>query len=98
MAIDILSIPSMLVEPERVFSSARRMISWERMRLGSVNIERTKCLKSFVRVRVEQDGNFQDELRALTARISLLATLDNNVEDVVDEDKVALNIDTDITD
>ena len=67
------------------------------MRLGSTNIKRTECLKSFVRIRVEQDGNFQDELRALTARISSLATPDNNVEDAVDKDKVALNIDTDIT-
>jgi len=33
----------------------------------------------------------------LTVRISLLVTLDNNIEDVVDKDKVALNIDIDIT-
>ena len=33
----------------------------------------------------------------LTIRISLLAILDNNIEDIVDKDKVILNIDIDIT-
>jgi hypothetical protein len=39
MAIDILSIPAMSDEPERVFSRSRRTISWERARLGA------ECLK-----------------------------------------------------
>lgn len=45
MAIDILSIPAMSDEPERVFSGARRTISWERAQLGAENIERVECLK-----------------------------------------------------
>ena len=49
MAIDILSIPPMSSEPERIFSGARRTITWQRMRLGPVNIERSECLKSWVR-------------------------------------------------
>jgi hypothetical protein len=49
MAIDILSIPAMSSEPERVFSGARRTISWDRARLGAANIERTECLKSWLR-------------------------------------------------
>ncbi len=48
MAIDILSIPAMSDEPERVFSGARRTISWDRMRLGASMIERTQCLKSWI--------------------------------------------------
>ena len=48
MAIDVLSIPAMSDEPERVFSGARRTISWERMRLGMSNIEKTQCLKSWI--------------------------------------------------
>jgi len=48
MAIDILSIPAMSDEPERVFSAARRTISWDRTRLGVSNIERTQCLKSWL--------------------------------------------------
>jgi len=49
MAIDILSIPPMSAEPERIFSGARRTISWQRMKLGPVNIERIECLKSWIR-------------------------------------------------
>jgi hypothetical protein len=49
MAIDVLSIPAMSDEPERVFSGARRTISWERAKLGSLNIERTECLKHWMR-------------------------------------------------
>ena len=49
MAIDILSIPAMSADPERVFSGARRTISWDRMQLGASVIERGECLKSWVR-------------------------------------------------
>lgn len=49
MAIDLLSVPPMSAKPERIFSGARRTISWQRMSLGHVNIERTECLKSWIR-------------------------------------------------
>jgi len=49
MAIDILSIPPMSAEAERVFSGARRTISWDRFRLGHHNIERLECMKSWIR-------------------------------------------------
>jgi hypothetical protein len=49
MAIDILSIPAMSIDPERVFSSARRTISWERMSLGVDTINMGECLKSWIR-------------------------------------------------
>jgi hypothetical protein len=45
MAIDILSIPAMSDEPERVFSGARRTISWDRASLGVEMIEKVECLK-----------------------------------------------------
>jgi hypothetical protein len=48
MAIDILSIPAMSAEPERVFSGARRTISWERSRLGAETVEQTECLKHWI--------------------------------------------------
>ena len=51
-AIEVLSIPAMSDEPERVFSGGRRTISWERMSLEVSNIEKTECLKSWYR------GNF----------------------------------------
>ena len=46
MAIDILSIAAMSAEPERVFSGARRTISWDRARLGGNQIMKLECLKA----------------------------------------------------
>ena len=45
LAIDILSIPAMSAEPERVFSGARRTISWERAQLSPEQLEKAECLK-----------------------------------------------------
>jgi hypothetical protein len=48
MAIDILSIPAMSDEPERVFSGARRTVLWERGQLRTETIETIEtieCLK-----------------------------------------------------
>ena len=56
MAIDILSIPAMSAEAERVFSGARRTISWERSRLGATVVEQSKCLKSWLRQIVKSGG------------------------------------------
>jgi len=54
MAVDILSIPAMSAEPERVFSGARRTISWDRCRLGSHTIERGECMKSWIKSGITQ--------------------------------------------
>jgi len=56
MAIDISSIPPMSAEAERVFSGARRTISWDRISLGSTNIERTECLKSWLLSNITAGG------------------------------------------
>lgn len=48
MAIDIFSIPPMSAEAERVFSGARRTISWERATLGAITVEITECLKHWI--------------------------------------------------
>jgi hAT family C-terminal dimerisation region len=45
MALDILSIPAMSDEPERVFSGARRTVSWERAQMDAETLECVKCLK-----------------------------------------------------
>jgi len=37
-------------EPERVFSGARCIISWERMQLGEDTIEFLECLKHWIRL------------------------------------------------
>jgi len=48
-AFEVLSVPAMSDEPERVFSNARRQISWDRMQLGVETVEKTECLKSWYR-------------------------------------------------
>jgi hypothetical protein len=55
MAVDILSIPAMSDEPERVFSGARRTISWERAQLSAENIERIECLKHWQKSRISEE-------------------------------------------
>jgi hypothetical protein len=49
LALEILSIPAMSDEPERVFSGARRTISWERAQLGVDQVERMECLKHWMK-------------------------------------------------
>jgi hAT family C-terminal dimerisation region len=48
MAFDILSIPTMSAEPERLFSSAKITITDRRNRLGIESIEAIECLKSWL--------------------------------------------------
>lgn len=55
MAIDILSIPPMSAEPERVFSGARRTISWDRAQLSASVIETTECLKHALRSKIVEN-------------------------------------------
>lgn len=47
MAGDILSVPAMSAECERVFSSAKLLISDRRNKLGADVIEAAECLKSW---------------------------------------------------
>jgi hypothetical protein len=49
MAINILSIPPMSDEPERVFSGARHTISWDRGKMKVETIEIRECLKHWKR-------------------------------------------------
>lgn len=56
MAIDLLSIPAMSAESERVLSGARRTITWERHNLGSKVVEESECMKSWIRLLI-QDGD-----------------------------------------
>jgi len=52
LAVNILSIPAMSAEAERVFSGARRTISWERMQLKEGTIEMVECLKHWKRNKI----------------------------------------------
>ena len=49
MAFDLLSVPAMLTECERVFSQAKLTISSQRHSLTDVTINAIKCLKNWVR-------------------------------------------------
>ena len=45
MAINLLCIPAMSAEPERLFSGARRQIPWTRAKLSGKLVEQMECLK-----------------------------------------------------
>ena len=45
MAIDILSIPLISDELERVFLGARRIVTWDRGQIEAETIELRECLK-----------------------------------------------------
>ena len=49
IAIDILSIPAMSDEPERVFSGARRTVSWDKGQMMPETMEWRECLKHWKR-------------------------------------------------
>lgn len=49
MAMDVFSIPPMSDEPERVFSSARRTISWFRHSLSARMVEILECFNHWIR-------------------------------------------------
>jgi len=48
MALDILSIPAMSAEPERLFSGAKITITDRRNKLGIASIQAIECLKSWM--------------------------------------------------
>lgn len=51
MALDMLSIPAMAADPERLFSSAKLVISDLRNKLGIDIIEAFECLKSWYKIK-----------------------------------------------
>lgn len=61
MALDILSIPAMSAEPERLFSSAKLTLSETRNRLGIELIQAFECLKSWNKLQDWNSGNFLAE-------------------------------------
>ena len=59
MAIEILLIPAISDEPERVFSGGRCTVSWERMQIDPETLEKTKCLKNWHQRRtIREIGDF----------------------------------------
>ncbi len=47
LAMDVLSMPAMSAEPERIFSGGRRTMSWDRAKLSIDLLEKLECQKSW---------------------------------------------------
>jgi hypothetical protein len=63
LALDILSIPAMSADPERLFSSAKLLISDLRNKLGMDIIEAFECLKSWYKIKGwEAESNWLEEI------------------------------------
>lgn len=60
MALDILSIPAMSADPERLFSGAKITITDRRNRLGITTIQALECLKSWLRISHATDDDIED--------------------------------------
>jgi hypothetical protein len=45
---------AMSAEPERVFSSARRTIAWDKCQLGGRTVERGECMKNWIKSGITQ--------------------------------------------
>jgi hypothetical protein len=58
LVLDILSIPAISADPERLFSSAKLLISHLRNKLGMDIIEAFECLKSWYRIK-GREGEFK---------------------------------------
>jgi len=63
LAIEILSIAAMSDDVERIFSGARRTISWERSKLGLDKVEAAECLGSWIPLHLDDEvGEDSEEI------------------------------------
>jgi hypothetical protein len=60
MALDMLSIPAMSADPERLFSGAKITISDRRNRLGIEVIQAIECLKSWLNIVEGLEDDIED--------------------------------------
>jgi len=56
MAIDILLIPAMSDEPERVFSGACCTVLWDRGQMEAETLKKVECLKHWKRSGILNEG------------------------------------------
>jgi hypothetical protein len=61
MALNILSIPAMSADPERLFSGAKITISDRRSRLRIATIQALECLKSWLGLVDAKDDDPEDD-------------------------------------
>jgi len=55
LAIEVLSIPAMSAEPERIFSGGRRTMSWDRSKLSIETLETLECQKNWAKKQFPQN-------------------------------------------
>jgi hypothetical protein len=71
MALDILSIPAILANPECLFSSAKLLISDLRNKLGIDIIKAFECLKSWYKIKGwEAESEWLEKIIGIKASIS----------------------------
>jgi hypothetical protein len=61
MALDILLIPTMSADPERLFSGAKIIILDRRNRLGIYIIKALECLKSWLKIKAFEEEDDVDK-------------------------------------
>ena len=61
MALDLLSIPAMSADPERLWSGAKITVDDRRGRLGIHKIQAIECLKSWLQIEVALEDTLEDE-------------------------------------
>lgn len=62
LALDILSIPGMSDEPERLFSDAKSLLTERRNKMGMELIEYIECLKSWLKIKKWSEDNTLGDL------------------------------------
>lgn len=55
LALEVLSMPAMSAEPERIFSGGRRTMSWDRGKLSIELLEKLECQKSWSKQKFPQN-------------------------------------------
>ncbi len=61
MALDLLSIPAMSSDPERLFSRAKITVTDRRNKLRIEVIQALKCIKSWLKIIESQDDDIEDQ-------------------------------------
>jgi|SRR5208282_5212417 len=97
MALDLLSIPPMSGEIERVFSGARRTISWDRSRLLASTIEAVECVGNWLRGGLIRSMGRSASMDGESSQSTVLSTVFDSVEnaDMVHLDMGVLDLDID---
>jgi len=82
LAIEILSIAAMSDDVERIFSGARRTISWERSKLGLDKVEAAECLGSWISLHLDDEvGEDSEEIEEDSEEC-----IEEDTEECIEED------------